>query len=77
MKTAISVPDEVFSAGENLAKRLKLSRSELYSRALREFVDRHSADVVTASWNSAIAEIDQDAEASTASARAIFERVEW
>jgi metal-responsive CopG/Arc/MetJ family transcriptional regulator len=36
MKTAISIPDDVFAAAERLARRLKKSRSELYSRALRE-----------------------------------------
>jgi predicted transcriptional regulator len=38
MKTAISIPDEIFEAAERLAKRLKRSRSEIYSRALAETV---------------------------------------
>ncbi len=38
MKTAISIPDEVFALAERLAKRLNMSRSELYVRAVREFV---------------------------------------
>ena len=38
MKTAISVPDAVFKAAERVAKKLKLSRSELYTRALKEFL---------------------------------------
>ncbi|MBW2720031.1 MAG: ribbon-helix-helix protein, CopG family [Deltaproteobacteria bacterium] len=38
MKTAVSVPNEVFERAERLAKRLKVSRSELYSRALREYL---------------------------------------
>lgn len=41
MKTAISVPNRVFQHGERLAKRLELSRSELYSRALAEYLERH------------------------------------
>jgi predicted transcriptional regulator len=47
MKTAVSVPNEVFERAERLARRLKLSRSELYSRALREYLGRHSPDEVT------------------------------
>ena len=47
MKTAISVPNEVFERAERLAKRLRVSRSELYSRALREYLGRHSPDEVT------------------------------
>ena len=44
MKTAVSVPDEVFQRAERLAKRMKVSRSELYSRALREYLARHAPD---------------------------------
>ena len=47
MKAAVSVPDDVFADAERLAKRLKKSRSQLYSHALREFVARHSDDRVT------------------------------
>jgi metal-responsive CopG/Arc/MetJ family transcriptional regulator len=38
MKIAVSIPDEVFAEAESLAQRLNTSRSELYSRALTEFV---------------------------------------
>lgn len=47
MKTAISIPDEVFAEAERLARRLKKSRSELYRDALREYVARHGPDYVT------------------------------
>jgi len=40
MKTAISIPDPLFQAAEKLAKERKLSRSELYRRAIAEFVKR-------------------------------------
>jgi metal-responsive CopG/Arc/MetJ family transcriptional regulator len=38
MKTAISIPDAVFDEAERLAKSRGLSRSELYSRAIAEYV---------------------------------------
>lgn len=57
MKTAVSVPDEVFGEAEHLAKHLKISRSELYSKALAEFVSRHSPDAVTDSFNRACAAV--------------------
>jgi metal-responsive CopG/Arc/MetJ family transcriptional regulator len=38
MKTAISIPDPVFAEGENLAKRRGISRSELYTKAVAEYV---------------------------------------
>ncbi len=59
MKTAISLPDEVFEQAEKAAKRLKLSRSELYSRALSEYLSRHTDSEVTAAINAAIAEVGQ------------------
>ncbi len=38
MKTAISIPDDIFVSAENLAKRLQMSRSELYSHAVQRYV---------------------------------------
>lgn len=48
MKTAISLPDELFSAADSLADRLGVSRSELYANALAEYVARYSDAEVTA-----------------------------
>jgi predicted transcriptional regulator len=48
MKTAISIPDDAFQAADRVAKRLALSRSELYSRAVAQFVREHTTDGVTA-----------------------------
>ena len=41
MKTAISIPDSVFQAAESLAKRLGISRSELFRRAVDAYIDNH------------------------------------
>ena len=38
MKTAISIPDPIFEDAERLAKRRGWSRSELYARAVADFV---------------------------------------
>lgn len=51
MKTAISVPDRVFRSAEQLAARLGISRSELYSKALAALVEKHRDDLVTARLN--------------------------
>ena len=46
MKTAISIPDDIFEGAERIACALGLSRSELYATAVREFIERYrSADV--------------------------------
>jgi predicted transcriptional regulator len=78
MKTAISIPDDVFADAERLARELNQSRSQLYSRAVREYVARHSADSITAALDAVCAE---DAAADTGfaarAARRGFERTEW
>jgi metal-responsive CopG/Arc/MetJ family transcriptional regulator len=78
MKTAISIPDEVFADAERLAKRLKSSRSELYSRAISEFVARHAPDQVTEAMDEALARIAEPTDAfTTSAARRTLRRNEW
>lgn len=59
MKAAISIPDPVFRDGERLARRLKTSRSQLYSMALSRFIAHHDEDAVTAGMNAALADLDE------------------
>lgn len=51
MKIAISVPDDVFQAGEHLASQLGLSRSQLYADALSAYLSERGAAAVTAKLN--------------------------
>jgi predicted transcriptional regulator len=51
MKTAVSVPDALFQQAETAARRLRISRSRLYSTALAEFLSRRQADTVTERLN--------------------------
>ena len=51
MKTAISIPDPVFDEAENLAEELGMSRSALYSDAVRDYVKAHSPARVTEALN--------------------------
>jgi antitoxin MazE6 len=46
MKTAVSIPEPIFHAAEALAKRLGLSRSELFSRALEAYLEAYQHDRV-------------------------------
>ncbi len=62
MKTAVSVPNEVFERAERLAKRLKVSRSELYSRALREYLALHSPDEVTQALDAVCEELGTESD---------------
>jgi hypothetical protein len=51
MKTAISLPDDLFSAADELAGRLGVSRSELYATAVAEFLAKHTDTEITARLN--------------------------
>ena len=51
MKTAISIPDSIFQAAERAARRLAISRSELYAKAVQEFIATHGRDDVTERLN--------------------------
>lgn len=82
MKTAVSIPDDVFEKGEKAAKRLKMSRSELYAKALEAYVDAHTPDAITESWNAMLAEmapeeIEEDLRVVRAAARQTMKRNPW
>ena len=61
MKTAVSLPDPVFEAAEQLAKRLRMSRSELYATAIARFVGEHRGRGVTELLNRIYGEHPDDA----------------
>lgn len=51
MKTAISIPDTIFEQAEAVAKELQMSRSELYTTALREFISEKQSAHITERLN--------------------------
>jgi len=51
MKTAISLPDDLFESADALAGRLGISRSQLYATALAEYVAKHRTARVTERLN--------------------------
>ncbi len=78
MKTAVSIPDDVFEDAERLALRLQTSRSKLYARALAEFVARHDDDRVTALMDEAVREAGGQRDTFVAeAARQSMQRAEW
>jgi metal-responsive CopG/Arc/MetJ family transcriptional regulator len=78
MKTAVSIPDDVFEEAERLASRLGTSRSRLYARALAEFVARHDEDRVAAAMNVVVDELGSGLDEFTReAARQTLRRVEW
>ena len=78
MKTAVSIPDDVFEKAERLARRMKKSRSQLFSNALTEYLARHAPDYVTEAMNEVCAEIGSEPDSFvSAASRRILERSEW
>jgi predicted transcriptional regulator len=51
MKTAVSMPDDLFRQAEAAARRLRVSRSQLYAVAIAEFLDRRQTNAVTERLN--------------------------
>lgn len=78
MKTAVSIPNEVFGEAERLARRTKRSRSEVYSRALAEYVARHTPDRVTEAMDRALDELGEPADQFVRTAsRRVLKRSAW
>jgi metal-responsive CopG/Arc/MetJ family transcriptional regulator len=78
MKTAISIPDDLFDSADELAAQLGISRSELYATAVAEYLAKHRSEDITAKLNEVYAEEDSGIppELRRAQARSIG-RSEW
>ena len=78
MKTAISIPDPIFHAAERLASKMKKSRSQVYSDAVKEYVARHGSNSVTEQINTVCEEVDTRPDAMlTEAARRVLVESEW
>ena len=77
MKAAVSIPDDVFAEADRLAKQLKTSRSQLYSRALKEFLARHAPDEVTEAMNRVCDEVSSSDDFVRRAARRVVKKLEW
>jgi metal-responsive CopG/Arc/MetJ family transcriptional regulator len=51
MKTAISIPNDVFKTADRFARRKKLSRSAVFTIAVTEFLAHHNQEDVTERLN--------------------------
>ena len=78
MKTAVSIPDDVFKGAERLARKTKRSRSRLFSDALKEYLARHTPDQVTEAMDRAIGELGDSKDTFVSSAtRRVLEQSKW
>jgi len=58
MKTAISLPDELFVLADDFARTLGISRSELFAAAIREYMANHAKVDLVERINAACAQIE-------------------
>ncbi len=78
MKTAVSIPDDIFEGADQLARRTKRSRSRLFSDALKEYLARHAPEKITEAMDQACAQIGEEKDAFVLSAaRRVLEKSEW
>lgn len=82
MKTAVSIPDEVFQQAEEVARRLNKSRSQLYAEALAEYLAKREPASVTAAIDAAIESLEEAGESLDdgfvrAASKRTLESSEW
>jgi hypothetical protein len=78
MKTADRVPDDLFRLAEAAARRLRVTRSQLYATAISEFLNRQANNTVTERLNAVYSR--RPAKVDSALHRAqlkSFEKVSW
>ena len=78
MKTAVSLPDDLFERAEELAVRLGKSRSQVYREALAEYLFRREPQSVTGALDAVVADVGPEGDRWLAEAgRRGLERSEW
>jgi metal-responsive CopG/Arc/MetJ family transcriptional regulator len=78
MKVAVSVPDPLFRDAEAVSRRLRVPRSQLYSKALEAFVRQHSDQDVTARLDAVVARLPpEDRDPWEGPAIEVLRREKW
>jgi metal-responsive CopG/Arc/MetJ family transcriptional regulator len=77
MKTAVSIPDDLFREADELAARLGKSRSQIYREALVEYLSRRDHESVTAALDDVVSGAGDVDGWSLTAASAALERSEW
>jgi predicted transcriptional regulator len=78
MKTAVSIPDDLFRKADELAGRMGKSRSEVYRDALADYVSRREPGAVTRALDEIADELSGKERAFSAEAgRQTLAQSEW
>jgi len=67
MKTAISLPDALYGDAEKIAQSMGIPRSQLFAKALEEFIIHHKKETITERLNAVYKNIDQNGDVLNAS----------
>ncbi len=77
MKTAVSIPDPLFQAADQAARRLMISRSELYATALSQYLLGQGDESITAQLDDIYSTEDSCVDAVLAAVQAEAVSEEW
>lgn len=78
MKVAVSLPDDLYERADAAASRLGLNRSQLFARAVEEFLSTHDADdPVTAALDDLADRFDPGPSPGVGAGRLLVERGGW
>ena len=78
MKTTVSIPDQIFQDAERFARAAGISRSQLYSPALRDYLAGHAADALTEAMNRVCDQVGETKDPFVSrAAEAALRRIEW
>jgi hypothetical protein len=77
MKIAVSIPDPLFEAAEQLARRRKLSRSQLYATALEQLLAAEDDSEITARLDAVYSSSSSAPREERATRRVITVRESW
>jgi len=78
MKTAISIPNKTFDAAEHFASSAGMSRSELYTKAVLEYINNYKYLCITDALNEIYSDTDSsiDNELHSMQIKSL-KKVEW
>ena len=65
MKTAISLPDRLYEEAEKTAEIMGLPRSQLFAKALEEFIEHHKRENITEKLNSIYSHLNEKSDLFT------------
>ena len=77
VKTAVSIPDPIFEAADRLARRRRISRSELYAEALARLLEADESRGITERLDHVYTDRSSELDPGLAVAQALVIDEDW